>query len=403
MRRLLTLTLAVALLAGCSAGPKATNAPSGTNPAVTSDKQVELTVLTMPGFRREALDDAIDIYEEKHPNTKIRVRELNQQQLFSSAGGANAASIEGGDLAFLLDGVALNYQNAGQLRDLSSMRLPQLDSLAAPLFAELGISEGKRYGVPIAITPSMLSINPDSFAKAGVTVPNLDWTVQEFEQSLLALKAANATFNLSLNFALDPLMKAFGGQMYDGTQQAWTFDTPEAKQALALIGRLTQPGIVEYDTGGATRIMIGRGPGGPAVGFLPGGITVTGGLDLIPFPKGPKGRFNQVSSHQGVVLKDSANPEVAADFLREMITNPAIQQAMGKSGVRPVLNDSKALAAWQEAVGAKAAEAQELALEGGYVGGGTPRLNEVLGALEPFLKGKAGLDETVVSAMAKLK
>lgn len=403
MRKLLALCLAAVLFAGCSGSAATTDKTSAT----TSDKKVELTLYAPFGVRREAIDDAIYAYETKHPNVRIRVKELQGQgQIMRADGGINDLVLEGGDLILTQDNQALNLYKAGKLRDLSNVRLTQINELAAPLVDELGKSDGKRFGIPVSLNPSMLMMNQQAFTTAGVKVPAIDWTVQDFAQTLTALKAAGAQYEVALQFTLDPLVRAFGGKMYDSAKQAWVFDTPEAKQGLAFVGQLTKDGVIK--TGGEDRIAIriGGGPGGaggPALSVMPGQVNVMPGMTMWPYPKGPKGRSVPVSAQVGAVLTTSANPEVATDFLKEVVSNSAIQQALAKAGIRPVSNDAKALAAWAEAVGDKTAQAIEVSLQGAYVSSATPNLRDAINGLDPFFKGTATLDEVVPNLIAKLK
>ncbi|HYF91316.1 MAG TPA: extracellular solute-binding protein [Symbiobacteriaceae bacterium] len=398
--RMIALCLSAVLLAGCSAGAKTAETPAPKAP----DKPTELTIYAPFGLRREALDDAIEAYTDKHPNTKIRVRELPLQQMQTKDGTFNPATVEGGDIVLVPDAQARNMHTAGLLRDLSSIRAPQLNDLSAPLFDELGILDGKRYGLPYAITPGLIMVNPDVLARAGLKMPSADWTVQDFEQVVTALDAAGVKYNLSLGFLIDPLVRAFGGKMYDPARQAWAFDTPEAKQGLAFVGRLTKEGILPVDDGARVMVMIGGGPDAPALSVLPGNASaMMPGLTLLPLPKGPKGRSVAVSAQVGAVLNASANPEAATDFLKELIANPAMQQALAKGGVRPLIEDARALAAWQEAVGTTTSQAIELSLEGAYVESVRPNYREALSGLEPFFTGKSTLDEVVPGLIERLQ
>ncbi|HYF91315.1 MAG TPA: extracellular solute-binding protein [Symbiobacteriaceae bacterium] len=399
--RMVALCLSAVLLAGCSAG--ATPAGGTQAPPPSSDKATALTIYAPTGLRREALDDAIEVYEEKHPNTKIRVRELPPQQMMTKDGGFNPATVEGGDIVLVPDGQAQGMYAAGMLRDLSSIRAPQLNDLTAPLYDELGVKDGKRYGLPYSLTPGLIMANPDALSRAGVKMPTVDWTVQDFEQAVVALHAAGASYFLPLNSLIDPLVRAYGGAMYDADRQAWAFDTPEARQGLSLVGRLTRDGVLTAGTAN-TKIIIGNGPGAPALSILPAkaGVMMSG-MTMLPFPKGPKGRSTAVSAQVGAVLNTSADPEAAADFLKELISNPAAQQALAKGGVRPVIDDAKAIAAWQESVGSTTAQAIDLSLEGAHVESVIPNYADALTGLEPFFTGRATLDEVVPGLIARLQ
>ncbi|HYG57988.1 MAG TPA: extracellular solute-binding protein, partial [Symbiobacteriaceae bacterium] len=302
------------------------------------------------------------------------------------------------------DRMAREFYEAGKLRDLSAVRLPQPAPGLEDVLEELGRMEGKRVGLPVIVAPSLITVNEAAFTGAGVAVPPLDWQVEEFEQALRDLKAAGVSFNLSAMSLVDPLVRAYGGQMYDSARQAWAFDTPEAKQGLSALGRLTRDQLVDAEASGKRTIMIGGGPKAPALTMMPAGINVAlRGMNVMPLPKGPKGRAVPVGATMGSVLASSANPEAATDFLKAMISDPAMQQAMARAGIRPVSNDSKALAAWQESVGDRMAQVVELSLQGAYVeNADTPALVEAMTGLQPFLTGNTSLDQIIPGLISSL-
>lgn len=404
MKRLaLALMLSIAVLAGCGQGTKTPQ----TTPAQPQAKAAELTLLTWFGIPREAIDEYIDWYETKHPGTKIKVKEMQGRQVMGQDGKINPSAFEGADVLLMPSDTALMFHSEGLVRDLSQVRMPQADPAIAAVWDELATVDGKRIAIPISITPSLMTINLEQFQKANLPAPAVDWTVEEFEQALAALKAAGIPYNLDVQFALEPLVGAYGGSLYDVSRQAWAFDSAEAKQGLSYVGRLTQAGLVTAtaSAGNKTVVMIGGGPNGPALSALPakGGVSILPGMNLQPYPKGPKGRAVPVSAIVGVVAKQSASPEAATDFLKEMVSSPEAQLALAKGGIRPVISDAGAMAAWQEAVGDRVAQAMDVSLEGAYVATQPTGWRDLLSGLQPFFDGQSGLDELLPGLMARLQ
>lgn len=393
---LLALGLTVSLAGGCSTGSKSPDAIPR-----ASDKPVELVLHTWAGIQREALDEVIDLYRQKHPNTKIKVKEAQAGQVIMQDGKLNTAAIESGDLVLAPADVAANWFKEGRLRDLSNIRLPKLNEAVAPVFDDLSKADGKRFGLPYTITPTVLMMNPKPLEAAGVKLPPVDWTVQDWDAIQVALKTAGVKSTMQVSFMLEPMVRAFGGQMYDTARGAWAFDTPEAKQGLAWIQKQVKDRVMQADSG-KTVIMIG-GPDAPAFSPMPGKMSIglPPGIQIQPLPRGPNGRAVPVSAMVGAVLSSSANPEQAIDFLKEMISNPTFQMALAKGGVRPMIEDSKALAAWQEAVGDRTAQTVELSLQGAYVAPSVS-MNQAISGLAPYFDGREPLETVVPRLISQL-
>lgn len=402
--RLMAPVLTLALLAGCS------SKPAETNPKLP-DKPVELVVYSVMGMNREALDEVIDLYETAHPNVKVKVKEQEGGQFFRQGGGVNAAAFEGGDVVLLPGQLAQQFYTDGALRDLSAVRLPQLNEQVAGVFDDLSKVDGKRYALPISITPSMMTVNQEALTRAGIHSLPVDWTLQDLEQSLIALKAANVPVSLTVSALLEPVVRAHGGQLYDRDRQVYTLDTPEVKQALEYMARLVKTGMVTADTGGpGGGIRIEGGRNAAAIMAFGGNIMVFGrgpgggfGMSSQPYPKGSAGRSVSVSATVAAVLSTSPNPEVATDFVKEMVANAKAQQALSAGGIRPVINDAKALAAWQEAVGDRMAQATDLSLTGAYVTSSGVRLTDIVAGLATYWSGSASLEQLLPNLQSTLK
>lgn len=424
---ILVLGLSFLTLAGCgsSAGTPATPpAPQGTSSSAPSpSKQVELNVLPMDGISVEALGDINREFETKFPGTRVRILDSRGRQFFGP-GGANAQALDGVDVVLTNSALLNQLVNAKLVKDITAVKVPKLDDLVASLYDDFGQIEGKRYGITLSVTPQMLILNPDRLTQAGLKAPSLDWTWQDFEQLLLASKRAGVTNQIFAGAILEPLIRSYGGTLYDPDTKTWGLDQAETKQALAPLASMVSQELVLAQVTGPVRIMVGRGPGGgggaPATGSGAGqqmeipAITALGGggggavffgggptLNQFPYPKGPRGRSAPASATVAAVSANSANSETALEYARFLLTSQA-QALLGKAGLRPVIADAKAMQAWQERVGSDRSAAIDSALQGAYVPQ-TPSTTGVISGLLPYLQGKAALEPTISNLMSTLK
>lgn len=383
--RILALSLVLLIMAGCSFSPKTGTPGDGTT------RPVELTLLSWSGADLEATQAMIESYTAGHPNVRIKMKDIRQNQMVMKSGEVNTALLDGIDLAILPQDLASRYKAANMLQDLSTLRLPRAESLAGTLLDEMGQEKGRRYGVPISLTPAYIEIKESAFQQAGITIPPLDWTIQDMEHLLAAAKAAGLKVNLSQIVMLEPLVRAYGGQLYDSSQNTWTLDTPEVRQGLDEVAKLTQGGWL---SGGGVGIVVGGGPEAPVLQVIPpDGPGDSDNRTVLPLPKGPKGRATPVGATLAVVNKNSPNAEVAVDFVREMLSNPAAQMALAKAGIRPVTADKAAMEAWREKVGGQKAQAYDLMLQSGYPSPPMRTYFSLTQDLKPYLTGASSLEQ----------
>lgn len=424
---ILVLSLSLLALAGCgSSGSSQVNtpAPQGSNGSTTApSKQVELNVLPMEGISVEALGDINREFESKFPGTRVRILD-SRGRAFFGPGGVNAQALDGVDVVLTSTPQLSQLVTANLVKDITAVKVPKLDDLVASLYDDFGQVEGKRYGVTLSVTPQMLILNPDRLTQAGLKAPSVDWTWQEFEQLLIDAKKAGVTNQIFAGAILEPLIRSYGGTLYDPDTGTWGLDQAETKQALAPLASMVSQELVLAQVTGPIRIMVGRGPGGgagapvtgsgsnvpadmPAITALGGGgggaVFLGGGptLNQFPYPRGPRGRSAPASATVAAVSANSANSETALEYAKFLLTSQA-QALLGKAGLRPVIADAKAMQAWQERVGSDRAAAIEAALQGAYVPQ-TPNTTEVINGLLPYLQGKAALEPTVSNLMSTLK
>lgn len=375
----LALALCLALLAGCA------NSPTPTEP-------VTLTVYTSFDTNRDMLDELAEQYTKQHPDTRIKIREVEVSGPPSQA--IDDAALESGDILLLPLGRAQTMFKAGKLRDLSNVRLPELDELAAPLYDDLSMVNGRRIALPYALNPTVLLLNEARFNRDRVTLPPVDWTVEDWAQTHAALKAAGSEVNLEVPALLDPMVRAFGGRMYDEAKRAWAFDTPEAKAGLSWLALQIQNGAVKPpDINNMT--VVGDGDRLPALSMIPTELILPTGLVLQPLPRGPKGRSVPVTAVVAGVLTSSAHPEQATDFVRTLISDPDHQLVLAKHGIRPVLSSERAMNAWRESAGDRTADAIDLSLAGAHLLPNQAGMRRAAEGLKPYFEGKSSLEKTI--------
>ncbi len=393
--------LALLTLVGCGA-PKTTADRVPGSQQAAGGEPVELTVAGFLGMSREALDDVNYEFRKKHPGVNVRVKD---RAPLGKGGQPEESDLEGIDAVILPLALAGQMAEAGMLKDLSNLKVPAPNEAVAGIFDELGTAEGKRFALPIDVSPAMFVINEEQLNKAGIKELPQDWTWQDFGQVLATTKSAGITNMVQVSALLEPALRAYGGQLYDQDRQAWSFDSSAAKQGLAVLADLVKKDLVQADVpGGATTMAIRiGGKDGPALMALGANkLMSVPGMNMHPYPRGPQGRPVAASATVAAIPKSSPNAELATDYVREFLSNPAAQLALAKGGIRPVTADARALSAWQEAVGERMARATDLALAGLYAEPSARDIRPVLEGLLPYFRGTAGLDETVAGLIARL-
>lgn len=395
LRTGMTLLLAFLLLIGCSSSK-----PEGVPRNKLPDNRSELVIMTSIILNREALDSVIDLYEEKHPTIKVRVKDMNVD-IMNADGSINQAVIEGVDLLVTSSSHAKRLHGKGIGRDLANLRLPTLDPLVAGLADEISFVDGARIGVPLQIHPNSLMLNTPIFKKANVDLPPVDWTIQEFEQTVMQLRSAGVKHDLHISLVLAPIIGAFGGQIIDPATKEVLIDRPESVAALTWLGHAIQNHLITYSLSTEPlSFTVGGEEGPPISGRVGVNTALPPDVILQSMPRGPAGRRTTITGTVGFVFTTSPNPEMAIDFLREMIADPEAQRAMARAGVRPLLNDSQAISLWRERVGDRHADVIDLGLGSGItVWTGWGKWTD---GLQAFFEGRASLEQILPAVKQSL-
>ncbi len=221
--------------------------------------------------------------------------------------------------------------------------------------------DGQLWGVPIQIQPSALQYDSAVFADAGVSEPNPDWTIADFERTLRDFKLTS-TDSIPFqptgigNTTLLTLIAIYGGMPIDYRTNPPTIDFTSSAtvEAIRQVLDLAKNGYMSYNQlvarGGRvftinvrsseesiplTTIVLnglGFGAGGGVFVFGVGGDEiVTTGEDtkrLIPFPRG--NQMNAITYDLGVgyISANSPHAEACYRLLMDLAGNSALFPAM---------------------------------------------------------------------------
>ena len=313
-RTLLATTLGALVLTGCGGG-------------TGSAGEARSLTLQAAGGEGElgALRELVAAYEQARPGVSVEFVGVPSQgdhiaKLSTAFAGGSPPDV------FLL-----NYRRLGPFVErqvLAPVELGELstdDFFAPPL--EAFTYDGELACLPQNVSSSVAYLNLELFERAGVPLPQADWTWQDLERASQALAAKGIAA-----FGFDPLVRnvapfvwTAGGEVVDDTQRptAMTLDTPEAQRALAYLDGLQRYGVdararaatapVEQFARGELAVFVDSRRSVPA-------FRKADGLrfDVRPLPRADASRpsASLLASDAYCVAKASDARELAADFAR---------------------------------------------------------------------------------------
>lgn len=406
--RLSTAALVSGLLILSATGCTGSPTPVATQPTGS----VELGVVDRLNLGAPTIAAINAAFNAKYPNVKIVMKDpVVVQDEFISSLPKNintdpVPQLHGVDV--LLD-VPAGIGHKALFRALAEFPVtstPPIDPKAAQVFDELATVSGKRYGLPFWVGAPLLSVHETTLAEAGIESPPLDWTYTDLDQVGIAASKANLRPNLFVEDWLVPMVRSQGGRLYDGAAQSWAWDEPAVRQSLGTIAGWVQAGLLEPAAGkerfhqGANQAVITLREDGTMYATSRAGITYR------PFPRGTQGRPVLATGFVGAVTAATAQPDLAAEYIRNLVLNPAVRLELAKRGYRPVVEDPSAMAAWRTAVGDPFADAVELAMSeiywenDGYI---RSQGDLIVTELLPYFAGQTSLENALTSLRGKIR
>ncbi|MFH5185211.1 ABC transporter substrate-binding protein [Paenibacillus sp. TAB 01] len=184
------ISIVTAISVGCSAGSSTPSVENGS--AAGSEKTTEVRVSWYGDANRNQIyNDTFDIIQKKLPDIKL-IREFAAgndywTKLNTQVAGGNAPDM----MVFTLDNL-YDFAKRGQLADLQ----PYVDQGIIhlndfnPAIVNSGKVDGKLYTVSQGNSILGTYYNKEIFKKAGLSEPDLNWTWEDFAQSMIAIHKA---------------------------------------------------------------------------------------------------------------------------------------------------------------------------------------------------------------------
>jgi multiple sugar transport system substrate-binding protein len=174
------------ILAGCKSGSASTS-------STASNDDSQKVTLNMMWWGSQTRDDEyiamIKLYMQQHPNVTVQYEYTGFSTYFDKLATMAAAKalpdVWQNSVADIL-----SYAQKGQLVDLSPyIKNKTIDcSDWDKVSVNLGVIDGKNYGLTVGNAAYCMIYNPDILAKAGVKTPTLNWTWDDYIAAIKQIK-----------------------------------------------------------------------------------------------------------------------------------------------------------------------------------------------------------------------
>ncbi|NYE03341.1 multiple sugar transport system substrate-binding protein [Bacillus niacini] len=340
---LLTVMLGLLGLAGCSNGE--------TTSGDAKDDKVEITYGVWGKAQVPVINDVIKLFNEKHPNIKVKVELTPYGQYFqkletAATGGAmpDVLWMNGPHIAQYAEGKVII-----PLNDLIKKDNYSLDNYPKSL-VDLYTVDGKVYGIPKDFDTTGLFYNKKIFDEAGIPYPDDTWDWNKLKE--VAEKLTNKDKGI---WGFGAMMENQGGYYdliwqngghilsKDGKQVG--FDTPEAIEALkyniSFIKEGLSPTLAQMTETAASELFISGKLAMKLDGsYMVPDYRVNPDIDVtIP----PKGKNRAVSIHglSNVIAANTKHKDAAWTFVK-FLGSKEVAEEFAKSGVViPAYNGSQ--------------------------------------------------------------
>jgi multiple sugar transport system substrate-binding protein len=333
--------VALLLLAACAP----VQSPSGSTGAAGG--AVELRFATWDANQVEMQQKAIDLFQQQHPNIKVKL-ELLAGDTYWEKLQATLAGQDSYDVFWMDTYNFIDYASRGAMLDLS----PYIEADKVDMNALYGEGrmvnvtyEGTVYAVPKDSDDPAVYYNKELFDKYGVAYPTADWTWDD-------LKAMAQ----QLNHPEDGVWGFSTGQFFGGpdwwnwvwqnggeilTEDGKTvlLDQPAACEAIQWWYGLVQDGLMPdgsiimasdpteqlFPTGKVAMLMYGQW-------MLSTFAQLPFEIGVAPMPAGPKGKAVQLGGLAFAAWRDTPHPQEAWEFVKFMGGEEAMQ-IQAESGI----------------------------------------------------------------------
>jgi multiple sugar transport system substrate-binding protein len=294
-----------------------------------------------------AVDEAVARFQKQFPDVQVKTDHFfggdkNWLDVFLAKRAADTLPDTFGIIEYN-QGVVWAYQGTVQAIDgfIKQDKSFKLDDYAAgPVNAYK--AGGKLWGIPQTPNPVMLYYNRAQLDKTGQQPPSNDWDTDKFLDTVKRATTGVGTDQVVWGYAFNRRwslmlgwLAAFGGSMTSADRTKFTMDTADALAALQYDVDL----IYKHRTGPPPDPAVGSAVGlllpSPAQ-FNAGNVAYTldgiagapgykqsigdkFGWDVLPLPKGPKGRGSTLSGDGWWIKKETKVPQAAWELVKVMV------------------------------------------------------------------------------------
>lgn len=335
------------LLTACGSSVATTNAPAASTEAATTSTEAaapaspEPVTIKFTTWGSEAhitlLTEISEEYRTTHPNVTFSFVSIPPAEYVSKI-AIQLAGNDQPDMGWMFESPALSWEAAGALVDLTPY-VKDDTSFNVADFSDSSLALWKNgsalYGIPFSTSPMFIAYNADLFKQAGLDTPSESFAKGEWTWEKMAADAKTITQlgdgvigyvhidELSTNpwRLLVPVMEAYGGGSWNADGSKCLMNSNESIQAATLIHEMT------YVDNSIVKPNEKIDFSGGKVGMTMRQLSWLGSLkdatfkwDFAPLPSGIAG-FKPVVGQAGVVVFNaSTHKEVAADFLKFMMS-----------------------------------------------------------------------------------
>lgn len=373
MKKFVALVLAAVLTATFFTGCNGANNDDG-NKTNDTGGSTEFTVWMLKNFsdvsNQYFVDRSEQFGEEKGINVTV---EMIPYAEFLTKWTAAIESGETPDVTYMGYQEAGMFADQGVLLDLSDV-YQQIDERQAlyPSLASAVSYEGAQYAIPYWTEPIVLHYRKDLLGKAGYTEPPKTW--EEFREIANACNdPANGVVGAGVGFGKNnsdaewfarAVIWSYGGALFSEDGKSSIVNSKESEEGVQLISDIflvdksVAPSAVNWDDSSNNNAYLS---GQAAMVINAGSIynnLKTSDEELFEktgvatLPSGPAGRYIPGVCNNLAVFKNTANPELAKEYLLYM-TEPESYREWLEGGAPltcPIYEDFKNDEIWQDPV-----------------------------------------------------
>ncbi len=238
-------------LAACAPGPAATSSgEDSTSADMAQEPAQEPVTISLISWFNHPFRDLLPQFNEIHPD--IQVEFIDSGQGYSEK--VMTAMVSGSELTDIVGSQDFNlplWAGTGGLTDLTDLMAPHQDRIV-PYKLNLGIYEGKNYGVPWDGSPCLLYYRRDITEQYGIDPEAIDTYDDWMAAGQELISASDGEYRLwglqkNSNFPWLNWTWQRGGGLYDLEIEKVIIDQPEAIETLAYLKALWDSGTVFQD------------------------------------------------------------------------------------------------------------------------------------------------------------